>query len=50
MEQHSEMGPPPTPTTVDPPSYAESVAETLTYFSFQTGITEADATTPCSKH
>lgn len=28
------MGPPPTPTTVDPPSYAESVAETLDLFFF----------------
>ncbi|KAB8248637.1 hypothetical protein BDV35DRAFT_390892 [Aspergillus flavus] len=34
MEQHSEMGPPPTATTVDPPSYAESVAETLDLFFF----------------
>ncbi|KAE8367081.1 hypothetical protein BDV27DRAFT_155316 [Aspergillus caelatus] len=34
MEQGSDMGPPPTPTTVNPPSYAESVAETIDLFFF----------------
>ncbi|GAB1193451.1 hypothetical protein BDV32DRAFT_154245 [Aspergillus pseudonomiae] len=36
MEQQSQMGPPPTPTTTElhPPSYAESVAETIDVFFY----------------